>query len=193
MKIAVIDNYDSFVYNIVRYVEESIDGEVIIFRNDVVNYEKLQEVDGILLSPGPGVPSEAGELMKVIREFSHRKPLLGVCLGHQAIAEYYGGQIVLEQEPFHGKSSSIQQFKNHTLFDGIKDQIEVGRYHSWSVDVSETKELIVTSSTLEGTVMSFKHSALPVSGVQFHPESILTPDGRRMIANWVNSISNQTT
>ena len=189
MKIIVIDNYDSFVYNLVRYVEESTSGEVHVFRNDNVDYSELDQADGILLSPGPGVPTEAGDLMRIIESYHITKPLLGVCLGHQAIAEYFGCELYQQEKIHHGKSSRIMHSSTSVLFDSIPEQLEVGRYHSWSVDnvLSSSIEATATSETDE--VMALQHRILPIQGVQFHPESILTPHGRTMINNWIKSLA----
>ena len=188
MKIAVIDNFDSFVYNLVRYVEESIDGEVKVYRNDNINFSDLENADGILLSPGPGIPSEAGELQKVIKQFSSKKSILGVCLGHQALAEFFGGKLVQENAPFHGKSSMIYQQNSSCLFHNIDEQFEVGRYHSWSIDSNLPNELIPTALTQNGNLMAMEHTSLEIYGVQFHPESILTPKGRIIIENWISTL-----
>jgi anthranilate synthase component 2 len=189
MKLIIIDNYDSFVYNLARYVEESCSGEVIIFRNDKVDYTELIDADGILLSPGPGVPSEAGDLMKIIDIYHTQKPILGVCLGHQAISEYFGCELIRQDDVYHGKSSMITHFSTNYLFDSIPEKFEVGRYHSWSVDQNISPVLEVTARSSTKEIMALQHADLPITGVQFHPESILTPHGRTMIQNWIQSIT----
>lgn len=187
MKVAVIDNFDSFVYNLVRYVRELPGVEVIVQRNNAVDFSILDSCDAILLSPGPGIPDEAGALKDVIRTYSGRKKMLGVCLGHQAIAEVFGGKLTPCPEPVHGKASSIAVSLAEQLFLGLPEQIEVGRYHSWQVDGNALPETLqVTAKTADGTIMALRHESHPTSGVQFHPESILTPHGRAMIANWIN-------
>lgn len=188
MKIAIIDNYDSFVYNLVRYVREIEGVEVQVFRNDKVDYEVLFQADGILLSPGPGIPSEAGDLLKVIAVLARSKSILGVCLGHQAIAEHFGATLKQSHAPIHGKSSKIQKVGSSVLLKNVEAEFEVARYHSWIVQNPLPEELVETAS-FESQNMSFQHKSLPIYGVQFHPESILTPDGRTMIGNWVRSVS----
>jgi anthranilate synthase component 2 len=188
MKIAVIDNYDSFVYNIIRYVKESDVEEVVVMRNDEVDYDILEKCDAILLSPGPGIPSEAGDLLKIIQLFGTSKKILGVCLGHQAIAEVFGGKLEQCVEPIHGKASLIHHQQNDLIFDSIPQEFEVGRYHSWKINSNVPSELIVTAQTKEGEIMAIKHRDLNLRGVQFHPESILTPQGRKMIENWVSLV-----
>ncbi|MDX2359988.1 MAG: aminodeoxychorismate/anthranilate synthase component II [Crocinitomicaceae bacterium] len=190
MKIAVIDNYDSFVYNLVRYVEESIEGSVEVYRNDHIDFEALKTVDAILLSPGPGLPSEAGDLLRVIEEYHLNKPMLGVCLGHQAITEYFGGTLIQNATPLHGKASEIQHSNSSPLFEGIEKRFSVGRYHSWSVSKELPENLYPIAATDDGEVMAIAHKNLNVFGVQFHPESILTPKGRTMIENWITTLNN---
>ncbi|MXN89967.1 aminodeoxychorismate/anthranilate synthase component II [Flavobacterium sp. Sd200] len=185
MKVGVIDNFDSFVYNLVRYVRE-VDGvEVIVQRNNDVDYEELDSCDAILLSPGPGIPSEAGELLNVISRYSGKKKMLGVCLGHQAIAEVFGGTLEQCPQPVHGKASTMQLLKPDSLFNGLPDAMPVGRYHSWKITADNNPLLEVTAQTEDGVVMAFRHTVHDTKGVQFHPESILTPQGRQMIENWI--------
>lgn len=188
MKIAVIDNYDSFVYNIVRYLEEVSNEKIIVFRNDEIDYEQLKSVDGILLSPGPGIPSEAGSLLDVISNFHENKSILGVCLGHQAIAEFFGGSLAQDSLPQHGKASMIEHLNNSEIFKNVPTKTEVGRYHSWSVNEELPDSLRVTASTKSGHVMAIQHEEHKLYGVQFHPESIMTPFGRTMINNWINTL-----
>jgi anthranilate synthase component II len=188
MKIGFIDNFDSFVYNLVRYVREITDGEVCIQRNNEINFEELDSCDAILLSPGPGIPEEAGKLMKVIDRFHLTKPILGVCLGHQALGEFFHNELISCNEPIHGKSSLITVENTSTLFQNLEKEIEVGRYHSWQIQLKESSVLTATARTLDGTLMAFEHQSKPIYGVQFHPESILTPSGRKIIENWTNSV-----
>lgn len=186
MKIAVINNFDSFVFNLVRYLKE-VGCEVIVQRNDQVDFDTLASCDGILLSPGPGIPSEAGALMEVIAHFAHKKPILGVCLGHQALAEYFGGSLSLATVPMHGKASVIHKSGDSKMLKDLPDSFEVGRYHSWIAEAPLPDSLKITASyNLE--IMAFEHIELPVFGVQFHPESILTPKGRTMIRNYINVV-----
>lgn len=192
MKIAVIDNFDSFVYNLIRYLREIPDVELIIQRNNVVDFKSIESCDAILLSPGPGIPNEAGSLMEVIDRFHQTKYILGICLGHQAIGEYFGGELVQSKDPLHGKSSTISIVGNCNLFDQLPNSITVGRYHSWLVSSTISEELEITCTAENNEVMGIKHRTFTIEGIQFHPESILTPNGRKMIQNWVKSIQNNT-
>ncbi len=186
MKIAVIDNFDSFVFNLVRYLKESIEGEILIQRNNQINYDELDSCDAILLSPGPGIPSEAGELISIIKRYSGKKKILGICLGHQAIAEAFGGKLEQCKSPIHGKSSLVYKIKEDLLFQNLPNEFQVGRYHSWKVQNDLPEELEVTLHSNENEIMALRHKKYNTKGVQFHPESILTPDGRKIIQNWVN-------
>lgn len=188
MKIAIIDNYDSFVYNLIRYLEEESQASLCVMRNDEIDEQKLAEADAILLSPGPGIPSEAGELMRIIKDYHQEKTILGVCLGHQALAEFFGNELELCQAPFHGESSEIEILESAFLFQGLKSKLTVGRYHSWRTNRDLKTPLKVTALSEQNEVMAFRHESLPLSGIQFHPESILTPEGRKMIQNWVSEI-----
>ena len=188
MKIAVIDNFDSFVYNLVRYVRECPDVEVFVQRNNAVDYDLLDQCDALLLSPGPGIPDEAGELKTIIRRYSATKGILGVCLGHQAIAEVFGAKLERCAVPVHGKASTVFIDREEPFFSGLPETIEVGRYHSWLVTLEGTTSLKVTARTADETIMAFRHVAHPTVGIQFHPESILTPTGRTMITNWIDSL-----
>lgn len=185
MKIAVIDNFDSFVFNLIRYIKEE-EHEVVVQRNNRLDFEVLESADAILLSPGPGIPSEAGDLLEVIKRFHGKKPILGVCLGHQAIAEHFGDALIPCPEPIHGKASRITISKESGIFQNLPTEIEVGRYHSWQTRISPSSELEITASTADSVVMALQHKTAPTVGVQFHPESILTPLGRKMIQNWIN-------
>lgn len=185
LKITVIDNYDSFVFNLVRYLKEN-NCEVHVQRNDQIDFSILEESDGILLSPGPGIPCEAGQLMEVISRFSESKKMLGVCLGHQAIAEHFGGEITQSLKAIHGKQSPILIDSSSVLFTSLDGVINVGRYHSWHVH--ELPSIMRSTARLSsGEIMAIEHKELPIYGVQFHPESILTPDGRSIISNWLNA------
>lgn len=183
-KITVIDNYDSFVFNLVRYLEES-NCQVNVQRNDAINFATIEESDAVLISPGPGIPSESGQLMEAISRFSEQKKILGVCLGHQALAEYFGGAISQSSKAIHGKQSLITLDQSSSLFANLESTINVGRYHSWHVN--ELPHSMHSTAQLEtGEIMAMEHAHLPIYGVQFHPESILTPDGRTIISNWLN-------
>lgn len=187
MKIVIIDNYDSFTYNLSHLVKE-LGAEVTVFRNDRFALPQLEEFDKIILSPGPGIPSEAGLLLEVIRTYADKKPILGVCLGHQAIGEVFGGKLENLSEVFHGIATEGTQFANDGLFDGLPRRITMGRYHSWVVSKDGFPDCLeVTAESDEGQIMALRHKTLDVRGIQFHPESVLTPDGRKMLQNWLNS------
>lgn len=187
MKIVIIDNYDSFTYNLSHLVKE-LGAEVTVFRNDRFVLPQLEEFDKIILSPGPGIPSEAGLLLEVIRTYAGKKPILGVCLGHQAIGEVFGGKLENLSEVFHGIATEGTQFANDGLFDGLPRRITMGRYHSWVVSKDGFPDCLeVTAESDEGQIMALRHKTLDVRGIQFHPESVLTPDGRKMLQNWLNS------
>lgn len=192
MKIAVIDNFDSFVYNLIRYLREIPNVELLIQRNNVVDFTAIDTCDAILLSPGPGIPTEAGSLMEVIERYHKTKSILGICLGHQAIGEYFGGELVQSKDPLHGKSSTISIVGNSKLFEQLPSSITVGRYHSWLISSTIPEELEITCSTENNETMGIKHRTFNIEGIQFHPESILTPNGRKMIQNWVKTIQNNT-
>ena len=185
MKIVIIDNYDSFVYNLSHLLKE-LGAEVTVKRNDQFQLEELEAFDKILLSPGPGIPEEAGLLLDVIRTYAGKKPILGVCLGEQAIGEVYGGNLTNLDEVFHGIQSTITLTTPDYLFEGLPTQIQVGRYHSWVVDQKGFPDCLeVTAVSKEGYIMALRHKTLDVRGVQFHPESVLTPDGKQILANWI--------
>ncbi len=193
LKVLVIDNYDSFVYNLVHYLEE-MDCEVTVRRNNELDLEEVEEYDKILLSPGPGIPDEAGLLKQVISTYASKKSIFGVCLGQQAIGEVFGGRIINLAEVYHGISSRIKlSVTNEPLFTGMEPEMEVGRYHSWVVEKELPDCLEATSFDENGQVMSLRHRLFDVRGVQFHPESVLTPHGKQIIRNWVNSGSNTET
>ena len=190
MKILVFDNYDSFTYNLVHLVEKITHGRVDVFRNDEIPMEDVRAYDKIILSPGPGIPSEAGMLLPLIKEYAVSKSILGVCLGHQAIGETFGGQLVNLSSVYHGVATPIQLLsgtsKKSGLFDGLPATLEVGRYHSWVVDrASFPGELEITAVDDNGFVMGLQHKKYDVQGVQFHPESVLTPDGEMILRNWI--------
>lgn len=185
MKVTIIDNYDSFTYNLAHLVRE-MGADVEVFRNDKFALEQLEAFDKIILSPGPGVPDEAGLTLKVIETFAGQKPVLGVCLGHQAIGQYFGGKLTNLSTVYHGVSTPVHIVKDDYLFKGLPDTFMAGRYHSWVVDkedLPETLEIIAESD--EGQIMALRHRTLDVRGIQFHPESVLTPDGKIIIENWL--------
>ena len=186
MKIVIIDNYDSFTYNLSHLVKE-LGAEVSVVRNDEFELEALDAFDKIILSPGPGIPSEAGLLLEVIRHYAGRKPILGVCLGHQAIGEVFGGKLTNLSTVFHGVATEGSQLGNDYLFDGLPARITMGRYHSWVVDREGWPEALeVTALSDEGQVMALRHRKMDIHGIQFHPESVLTPDGRHMLENFIS-------
>ena len=186
MKIVIIDNYDSFTYNLSHLVKE-LGAEVTVYRNDKFELSSLQQFDKIILSPGPGIPSEAGLLLDVIREYAGKKPILGVCLGHQAIGESFGGKLTNLSDVFHGVATPCNIVADDYIFEGMTSPIEVGRYHSWVVDAESLPSCLeATSLSNEGYIMSLRHRDYDIRGIQFHPESVLTPQGRQIILNWIN-------
>ena len=191
MKILVFDNYDSFTYNLVHLVEKITHTKVDVFRNDELPMEKAKEYDKIILSPGPGIPSEAGMLLPLIKEYASTKSILGVCLGHQAIGEAFGGTLTNLSTVYHGIATPIQIKSEKSkvksmLFEGLPDTIEVGRYHSWVVDENNfPEELEITARSENGFIMGLQHLKYDIQGVQFHPESVLTPSGEKILSNWL--------
>ena len=186
MNILVIDNYDSFTYNLVHLLNQ-LGLDATVWRNDKFELKEVEAFDKILLSPGPGIPSEAGLLLDVIKQYAATKSILGVCLGQQAIAEVFGGELYNLEKPVHGTATKINIVDDHEfLFKGLPNQFEVGRYHSWAVKSENLpKELIITAEDEKGVMMALRHQTLDVRGVQFHPESVLTEYGKEMIANWI--------
>ena len=188
MKILVFDNYDSFTYNLVHAVKKLGYTDLEVYRNDQIALEDIARFDKIILSPGPGVPSESGILLDVIRTYAPSKSILGVCLGEQAIAEAFGGTLINLAEVHHGISSMVDVVAEDVLFNGLAKQLEVGRYHSWAVEKATLPEcLTITAVDEEGMIMALAHKTYDVRGVQFHPESVLTPDGEKMLKNWLES------
>lgn len=186
MKIVTIDNYDSFTYNLAHLVKE-LGATVDVLRNDRFEMDELEKYDKILLSPGPGVPEEAGLLPDVIRTYSGKKPILGVCLGEQAIGQVFGGRLVNLSKVFHGVQTDIRLTEPDYIFRGLPEKIPVGRYHSWVVDTEGLPAtLAVTAVSPEGQIMALKHREYDVHGIQFHPESVLTPDGKQIMKNWLD-------
>ncbi|HMB99575.1 MAG TPA: aminodeoxychorismate/anthranilate synthase component II [Flavobacteriaceae bacterium] len=185
-KILVIDNYDSFTYNLVHYLED-LGCDVTVKRNDQLTLEDVKPYDKIVLSPGPGIPDEAGLLKPIIKAYASSKSILGVCLGQQAIGEVFGGSIVNLDTVFHGVATKVTiTSEDETLFKGLNKTIEVGRYHSWVVHPNLPDVLEATSFDENGQIMSLRHKTYDVKGVQFHPESVLTPDGKLILKNWLN-------
>ena len=206
MKILVFDNYDSFTYNLVHLVERILHQKVDVHRNDQIPLEKVKEYDKIILSPGPGIPEEAGLLLPLIKEYASSKSILGVCLGHQAIGEAFGGKLVNLNDVYHGVATPVRIVNRESspgshrdvngqlnsddsrnLFDGLPEEFEVGRYHSWIVsDENFPKELEVTARDENNFIMALQHRTYDVQGVQFHPESVLTPRGEDILRNWLS-------
>lgn len=187
-KIVVIDNYDSFTYNLVHYLE-ALNAEVTVYRNDEFELEELQKFDKILLSPGPGIPDEAGLLKAVIQKYASSKSILGVCLGQQAIGEVFGGNLINLDKVFHGVATKVTvAVTDESLFAHLTNEFEVGRYHSWVVNSVDFPDVLeITSVDENGQIMSLRHKTFDVKGVQFHPESVLTPNGKQILENWINS------
>ncbi len=199
MRILVFDNYDSFTYNLVHLVQQITHGKVEVYRNDQIEMEKIKEYDKIILSPGPGIPSEAGSLLPLIKEYASTKSILGVCLGHQAIGEAFGGKLVNLENVYHGIATEIQVrsyelgvksyelgVTSADLFRGLPERIMVGRYHSWILsDEGFPEELEITARDEKGYIMALRHKKFDLQGVQFHPESVLTPDGKKIMENWL--------
>jgi anthranilate synthase component II len=187
MKILVFDNYDSFTYNLVHLVEKITHTKVDVRRNDEISLEEVAAYDQIILSPGPGIPSEAGLLLPLIKKFASTKKILGVCLGHQAIGEALGGSLTNLDTVYHGVATPIEVLDNKAgILAGFEQETEVGRYHSWIVKNEDLpEELVVTARDKNGFIMAMRHKTFDVEGVQFHPESVLTPGGEKMMRNWL--------
>ena len=191
MKILVFDNYDSFTYNLVHLVEKITHKKVEVHRNDQIPLEKVKDYDKIILSPGSGIPEEAGLLLPLIKEYAATKSILGVCLGHQAIGQAFGGTLVNLSTVYHGVATpiKIQNSKNkkqNGVLNDLPDEIEVGRYHSWVVAKENfPAELEITAKDENGMIMALQHKKFDVQGVQFHPESVLTPKGEEIMKNWL--------
>ncbi|MDD4819592.1 MAG: aminodeoxychorismate/anthranilate synthase component II [Flavobacteriales bacterium] len=186
MKIAIIDNYDSFTYNLSHVVKE-LGAKVDVLRNDRFALEDLEKYDKIILSPGPGVPSDAGLLLDVIKAYAGKKPILGVCLGHQGIGEVFGAKLTNLKEVFHGVQTPVNVVAEDYIFDGLEKTFPAGRYHSWVVEKEHLPEcLCVTAVSEQGYIMALRHTRYDIHGIQFHPESVLTPEGKQIVANFLN-------
>ena len=185
MKIVIIDNYDSFTYNLSHLLKE-LGAEVEVVRNDKFELKDLEQYDKIVLSPGPGIPSEAGLLLDVIRTYAGRKPILGVCLGHQAIGEVFGASLENLKEVYHGVQTEGTQMGNDYIFDGLPERVMMGRYHSWVVAKDSVPECLeVTAMSDDGEIMAMRHRQYDIHGMQFHPESVLTPEGKTIVGNFL--------
>ena len=187
IKIIIIDNYDSFTYNLSHLLKE-LGADVTVVRNDKFRIEDLEQYDKIVLSPGPGIPSEAGLMPQVIKAYAGRKPILGICLGHQAIGEAFGAKLLNIGNVVHGVATPAHLIVQDYLFEGLSKDLEVGRYHSWVVDDKDLPDCLeVTSRSDDGYIMSMRHKEYDIRGIQYHPESVLTPKGKEIINNWLNN------
>lgn len=189
-RILVFDNYDSFTYNLVHLVEKITHSKVAVYRNDQISLEQVAEYDKIILSPGPGIPEEAGLLLPLIKQYAASKSILGVCLGHQAIGEAFGGKLNNLTTVYHGIATPIKVVKrdeqHNNIFQGLPEELEVGRYHSWIISEDAfPSDLEVTAVDENGYIMALQHKTYDVQAVQFHPESVLTPMGEQMMRNWL--------
>lgn len=186
MKIVIIDNYDSFTYNLSHAVK-ALGANVTVVRNDQFELKDLEKYDKIILSPGPGIPSESGLLLHVIRSYADIKPILGICLGEQAIGEAFGGKLINLKDVFHGVQTPVQILNDEVLFKSLPEKLLVGRYHSWVVSKEELPECLeITALSEEGYIMGLRHKTFDIHGIQFHPESVLTPEGIQIIQNFIN-------
>lgn len=184
-KVIIIDNYDSFTYNLVHYLED-LNAAVTVFRNDEFELNELEKFDKILLSPGPGIPEEAGLLLDVIKKYASSKSILGICLGQQAIGEVFGGSLINLEKVYHGVATNVKVTQQDSLFNSLPGEFEVGRYHSWVINPVDFPEVLeITSVDENGEIMSIRHKTFDVKGVQYHPESILTPYGKQILKNWL--------
>lgn len=186
MKLLLLDNKDSFVYNLVHYIEAVSGIEVHVAFNDEISLEEVESYDKILLSPGPGLPQDAGLLPQIIAAYASHKPMLGVCLGHQAIGAFFGLQLEQLEQPLHGVSGEMHISCHNSLFKDIPQEISIGHYHSWVLREKRPTDLQIIARSTNGEIMAFSHKHLPLYGVQFHPESILTPFGKQIIYNWLH-------
>mgnify|MGYP000910214063 FL=1 len=187
MKVLLLDNYDSFTYNLKLLIEQYGVEQLDVIKNDQLQIDEVEEYDKIMLSPGPGLPSDAGLMLDIIQAYGASKPILGICLGQHAIAEAFGGKLFNLKQAMHGITMPIKILKEDLLFDSLPKTIEVGLYHSWAVSkdlLPESLEILALNE--KGTIMALRHKSLNIKGVQFHPESIMTPSGKTIIWNWLN-------
>lgn len=186
MKVLLLDNYDSFTHNLKQLIEQYGVEKLDIVKNDQIELEDIAHYDKIMLSPGPGLPSEAGRMMEIIHQFGSTKPILGVCLGHHAIAEYFGAKLFNFEQPVHGIARKTNILKNDLIFNFLENEIQVGLYHSWAVSDDEFPEdLEIIARSEMGIIMALRHKKYNIKGVQFHPESIMTPMGKTIVWNWL--------
>ncbi len=187
-KILLVDNYDSFTYNLKQLVSECCDYKIDVFRNDTFQMELVEEYDAVILSPGPGIPQDAGQCIPLIENYKDSKKILGICLGHQAIGVAFGANLINTSHVYHGVSSVIALNNNEKIYTELPENIQVARYHSWVVENNNLPEnLVVTSTDNKNTIMSIRHDKYDITGLQYHPESFLTPAGKKIIQNWINS------
>jgi anthranilate synthase component 2 len=186
MKVLVVDNYDSFVYNIVHLLYEIGVAEIDVIKNDQLDFSYINQYDKIVLSPGPGIPKNAGMMPQLLSELAPTKSILGICLGHQAIAEHFGTDLINLSEPLHGVASEIEILKEDYLFENLPKHFKIGHYHSWVVSEVISDDLEVLAKDELGNIMAIKHKKYDVRGLQFHPESILTENGKTILTNWIN-------
>ena len=190
MKTIVIDNFDSFTYNLVHYIEEISNVRPVVVRNNAFELKELDQYDCIVLSPGPGLPKDAGLMMEILKTYHASKIILGVCLGHQAICEYFGGSLYNLDKVYHGVDTPMSIYSDKILYGDLKN-ISIGRYHSWAVSkMNLPKEIEITGEDETGIIMSVKHTSLPIHGIQYHPESVLTPEGKKLLSNFFNHYKN---
>lgn len=187
MKILVVDNYDSFVYNIVHLLYEIGVGEIEVVKNDQLDFSCIDKYDKIVLSPGPGIPKNAGMMPQLLCKLGTTKSILGICLGHQAIAEYFGADLINLSTPLHGVASKIEIVKEDYLFVNLPKNFKIGHYHSWVVSELISDDLEILAKDEMGNIMAIKHKKYDVRGLQFHPESILTENGKTILTNWINN------
>ncbi len=191
MKILIIDNYDSFTYNLVQYIREVSGCLIEVFRNDQIAVKEIVKYDAIVLSPGPGLPRDAGLLLEIIKTYAESKPILGICLGHQAIAEAFGARLENLTKVYHGVATPISILKQEGIFENQSGEISVGRYHSWVVDKNTVPDCLeVIAEDENGQIMALQHNKFPVTGLQFHPESVLTPKGKELLKNFIDLMVN---
>ena len=187
MKLLIIDNYDSFTYNLVQYLRELSSCLIEVHRNDKITITEIEKYDGIVLSPGPGLPKDAGILLEIIENYSKSKPILGICLGHQAIAETFGGQLENLKKVYHGVATTISIIKQEGIFEKLDSEISVGRYHSWVINKTTLPNCLeVIAEDKNGQIMAIQHKNFPVTGLQFHPESVLTSKGKDILKNFID-------
>jgi len=186
MKVLVFDNYDSFTFNLVHYLEKTELCTIEVYRNNEISLDQVEQFDKIVISPGPGLPKDAGILMPLLKQYSFKKSILGICLGHQAIAESFGGELFNLTSVQHGIQKKVRIIKSDPIFSNIPNSLEVGLYHSWAVSKNNLpEELEVLSEDENGTIMAMRHKIFNLKGIQFHPESIMTPLGEQILRNWL--------